>query len=244
MFVSDNDETLSPDENLTGDKVPQENTPGSSEPQEETKTPEELEKALKGFQRDQQKSREREKVKDRKIDELTETIDSIKAAEKQKKLEGMDEVTRYKTMADDAVTEKGKLEMRIVVNEALEGRNLPQVVVDILRNAPWAIPTVKAEIGEQFTYEDAIASLKRHLPAYLDSFEVGNDDPATEDTPDSSNPPVDTERSNDETTVVKNHFYTRAEINKIAADPAEWEKHGPKILAQVEEHGGTVPEVA
>jgi hypothetical protein len=43
---------------------------------------------------------------------------------------------------------------------------------------------------------------------------------------------VDTERSTG-AAVVKEHFYTREEIDAISKNPAEYEKHRDKILRQL-----------
>ncbi len=241
--MSDTDETLSPDENLTtppdgGEEKP----PGSSEPPEEPKSPEELTKAVKGFQRDQQKSREREKTKDVRIAELEGKNKALKDAKEKEKLAEMDEVERYKTIADNETKKRGELELEVYVTKQIEGLKLSKIERDLLTSAPWRIPPVREELGDDgFTYDDALASLKRHLPTYLESLKVGDDDPAAGEPENPSDTPVDPERNLGETTVQKHHFYTEAEIRKISADPDEWAKHEAKILAQLEKHGGKLP---
>jgi hypothetical protein len=224
-------ETLSPDPSLTGGNT-QENKGGSVEPAKDEVSLED-----KGFQAALQKKAELLKAKEAELEEAKRKIRGIEDQEKQRKLADMSEVDRYKSVAEDEARRRGEIEMKFIVAEALLGKNIPTSIAELIRESPWAIPPVKRELGSDFTWDDAIESVRRHLPEYINSLVV--DSPTkSEEEPQKK---VDSERSV-ETYVSSGHVYTQREVAEISRDPKEYEKHRPAIMKQLEKNGGRLPE--
>lgn len=222
--------TTGSDPNLTVDEeVKQESEVESTELTDDTSLPE----GSKNWQHAIQLAREREKAAKAELDEMRAKLDAAKAEEKSKKLAEMSEAERYKSIAEEEAQKRGKLEMRQLILEGLADRNVPKPLKDILLRAPWSIPAVEEELGTEYTWDQAIASVKRHLPTYLESITVGEEAPIK-----SSEEPVkrvDTERSAG-SSVVKEHYYTKLEVDSMS--PSEYETHRDKILRQMAKNGG------
>ena len=219
-------ETTGPDKDLTVDEVKQESTVESTEPTDESGLPE----GSKNWQHAIQLAREREKALKTELEDFKFKLEESKAEEKRKRLSEMSEAERYKSIAEEESQKRGKLEMRQLILEATAERNVPKALKDLLLRAPWSIPAVEEELGTDYTWDQAIAAVKRHLPTYLDSITADEETPSTPS--DESVKRVDTERSTG-AAVVKEHFYTREEIDAISKNPAEYEKHRDKILRQL-----------
>ena len=230
-----NTETSSPDTNLTDGKPVQESERGSSEPVGVDSLPD----GAKHWQHALQQSREREKKLAEEAEELRKQVEAVRTQEKLKKMSEMTEVERYKAIASEQEEKRAKLELKLAVQDTLADKRIPRGVQDILLRTPWAIPAVADELGDEFTWDDAIASVKRHLPAYVESLVV-DEKPLREEAEPSSGR-VDSERSID-TGVVKQHIYTLEEIKRLGKDPVEWAKHEDAIKKQLAESGGRLPQ--
>lgn len=221
-------ETSRPDASLTGDNT-QESTKGSTDTTGESTTD--------NWQAALQKAREREKAVKEELEETRKKLQAKEDDEKKKKLADLSEVDRYKAEAQEEAMKRGKLELTLVVSEALQGRNVPKPMADLLKKNPWAIPQVSEELGDEFTWDEAVASVKRHLPSYVDSLAVESSSTTTSDEPKK----VDSERSVDSGAIVRDHTYTQTEVAEIAKDPKLYEKHREAIFAQLEKSGGILP---
>lgn len=207
----------------------QESTIESTEPAEGRDLPE----GAKNWQHALQLAREREQAKEAELAEYRAKLDEVKAEEKRRSLADLPEIERYKSIAEEESQKRGKLEMRQIVLEAVSGKNIPGAIKDLLLNSPWAIPAVSEELGSTYTWDEAIASVRRHLPAYISLITASEDKPSTPS--EESVRRVDTERSTG-ISVVKDHFYTQDEIDKMS--PEEYEKHRDKILRQMATNKG------
>lgn len=230
-----NTETSSSQNGLTEDKNLQESTKESIDPVGENDLPE----GAKNVQHAIQLAREREKKAQQEAEEYRKQLADIKAAEKRKQLADMSEVEQATARALEAEAKAAKLEIRSFVRDEINGKNLPKPVMELLVETPWSIPSVQRELDSgaiENTWEDIASSVRRHLPAYIDSLVV-DQKPIQEE---SSSRMVDSERTID-SSVVKRHVYTRDEIAKIGSDPVEWAKHEEAIKKQIAENGGRLP---
>lgn len=227
-----NDETSRLDGDLTdGQESVQESTDGSIEPQMESK-----EKA--GFQKAIQDAREREKAKEEALSKAQQEIAKLKRAQQDKELADMSEVERLAKQLEQERKSNAEFRIKSLINSSIRGKAVPDAIIRALEVVPWEIvPGVKGDLTDDATYDEVIASLERHLPAYVDSITMPN-----ASVEESSDKKIDTERSGAGSSVVKRHIYTRSEVDKIQSSPSEWEKHREAILKQVADNGGVLPE--
>ena len=223
-------ETSSPNDNLTGTTSTQESQTGSTEPTEN--------KESKNWQEALQKSREREKAKDDELEKARQRLNEYQAREREEKLADMTEAEKYKSIAEEESQKRAKLELKVFISETIAGKEISRPIADLLYESPWAIPPVRKELGDDFTWDDAIASVRRHLPEYVESLLVSGQKPGSEEPLKR----VDSERSVDTSGVSMSHVYTREEISRISADPKEWEKHRERVLSQLSKAGGVISE--
>lgn len=223
-------ETSRPDASLTGGNT-QESTKGSTDTAGETTST-----GSENWQAALQKAREREKAIKEELEDTRNKLKVKEEEDKKKKLADLSEAERYKAEAQEEAMKRGKLELTMVVSEALEGRNVPRPIADLLKKSPWAIPEVSEELGDEFTWDEAVTSVKKHLPSYVDSLVVNST--AISDEPKK----VDSERSVDSSAVIRDHIYTQVEVAEIAKDPKLYEKHREAILTQLSKGGGKLPQ--
>lgn len=226
-------ETSSPQVDLTGQQS-QESQLGSVEPEKGSVLPEEA----NNWQHALQKKQELIQAKEKELEEIRALLKEKEAAEKQKRLAEMSEAERYREVAEEEARRRGELELKFVVAEALVGKKLPSAIEELIRETPWAIPAVKRELGEDFTWDEAVEAVRKHLPDYLESLVVSSPDPITEEQPRK----VDSERSMDNAGYSTGHTYTQQEVEKISKDPKEWEKHRESIMKQIARDGGALPQ--
>lgn len=226
-------ETTGSDKDLTGVNNTQEGTVGSTEPADDEGLPE----GAKNYQHALQLSREREKVAKAEMEALRAKLDERSAEEKRQKLADMSETERFRSIAEEESQKRGKLEMRQFILEGLADKKVSKALKDLLLESPWSIPAVKEELGSTYTWDEAIASVKRHFPAYIESITASEDSQSTSS--EGSSRKVDTERSGT-SSVVREHLYTQDEIDKISKDPVEYEKHRDKILRQLSTQKGRI----
>lgn len=224
-------ETLSPDPSLTG-REPQENKDQIVEPTKDNVSPED-----KNWQAALQKKAELLKAREAELEETKRRLKEKEDQERSKKLSELSEVDRYKSIAEEESRKRGQSEMKSIVTEALSGKQIPAPIVELLKSTPWAIPEVRKELGEDFTWDDAIESVRRHLPDYIDSLVVNSPTKSEE-----SNTKVDSERSIGETVITSGHIYTQREVAELSKNPKEYEKHRDAIFRQLEKSGGRLPE--
>lgn len=224
-------ETTGSDKNLTvaGDSK-QESNIESTEPARDKDLPE----GAKNWQHALQLSREREQAKEAELAEIRSKLEEAKAAERRKALEQLPELEQLRATANEEMQKRGKLEMRQLIIEATSDKSVPRAVRDLLLNSPWAIPAVSEELGATYTWDEAITSVKRHLPAYIASIAASEDTSST--STEETVKKVDTERSAGTGGVVRNHIYTQAEVDSM--DDATYEKHRTGILAQMGKNRG------
>jgi regulator of replication initiation timing len=224
-------ETKGSDKDLTVGETKQESASGSTEPAKDEDLPEDA----KNWQHAIQQAREREKALKVEAGVLREKLGKAEAEEKRKQLADMSEAERYKSIAEEEAQKRGKLEMRQLILEGLADKKVPVALRELLLRSPWSIPAVEEELGQTYTWDEAISAVRRHLPAYIESITASESEPNT-----SSEEPirkVDTERSTG-SSVVKDHTYTQDEVNRLYKDPVEYEKHREKILRQMARNGG------
>ena len=225
-----NSETLSPEQTLTVDQtVKQESNVGSSEPEGNDN----LLDGAKNFQHAIQRERERVKALEAQLKEKEEI-------ERSKKLADMSELERYETLLKEREEELGRLKLGSFVRESVEGKELPKAIEQLLIKSPWAIPAVAEELGSEFTWDQAIDSVKRHLPEYVDSLVVKKT-PVNNSEEELLPRRIDSERTVD-SSVVREHLYTREEVAELAKNPIEYEKHRLKIMSQLQKFGGKFPQ--
>lgn len=226
-------ETSSPQVDLTGQQS-QESQPGSVEPEKSSVLPEDS----NNWQHALQKKQELIQAKERELEDMRKRLKDKEDAEKQRRLAEMSEAERYKTMAEEETRRRGELELRFVVAETLNGKNVPQALVELIKETPWAIPPVKKVLGEDFTWDEAVDAVREHLPAYIESLVVSDSKPTLEEQPRK----VDSERSIGDAGFTTGHIYTQAEVAEISKDPKEWEKHREAVLKQMQKMGGVLPQ--
>lgn len=225
-----NSETSKTDVDLTGLNS-QENQSQPTEPEGE-KLPE----GAKNWQHALQLAREREDKLRRDAEEAREQAKRLQEEKKQADLAKLSETDRYKAMATEEAEKRAQLELKLTVSEQLAGKNLPKPIVDLLTKSPWVIPAVQDELGSEYTWDEVIDSVKRHLPRYVESLVV--ETKPSEEPQNESSKKVDSERSVGDYSYTPAHVYTLEEVNRIKNDPAEWEKHRVKILKQLQASGG------
>lgn len=226
-------ETSSPQVDLTGQQS-QESQPGSVEPEKSSVLPEDS----NNWQHALQKKQELIQAKEKELEEIRALLKEKEAAEKQKRLAEMSEAERYREVAEEEARRRGELELKFVVAEALVGKKLPSAIEELIRETPWAIPAVKRELGEDFTWDEAVEAVREHLPAYIESLVVSDSNPTLEEQPRK----VDSERSIGDAGFTTGHIYTQAEVAEISKDPKEWEKHREAVLKQMQKMGGVLPQ--
>lgn len=230
-----NTETSSSQNGLTDQQV-QESTKESTDPVGNNDLPE----GAKNVQHAIQLAREREEAAKKEAEAIRAELQAIKDREKQAKRAEMSELERYKEQVAESETKAAKLELGMLVRDTISGKNLPKGVEQILIKNPWAIPAVTEEIDSgtiENSWTDIIASVKRHLPDYVNSLVVEPEKPLEDEEPSSRR--VDSERSMD-SSVVKKHVYTKEEIARLGKDPVEWAKHEEAIKKQIAESGGRI----
>lgn len=219
-------ETLRPQDNLTGTDSTQESNLGSADP---TGTQSTDDTSTKNWQKALQDKVDIIKQKENEAAELRAKLRDKEEAEKRKKLEEMSEVEILRATAEEETQKRGKLEMSLLVQKAIAGKNILPAVVEMIQESPWSIPAVARELGNDFTWDQAIESVGRHLPDYVNSLVVdsntGEKEPEVETR-------IDTERSTG-SAIGATHVYSLEEIKALAKDPVEYEKHRNAILRQV-----------
>ena len=226
-------ETTGSHHNLTVDgNIEQESTTASTEPAEDTSLPE----GSKNFQHALQLSREREKALKTELNDYRSKLDKAAAEEKSRKLAEMSETERYRSIAEEESQKRSKLELRQFVMEATADMKVSRAIKELLLRAPWSIPAVEEELGTEYSWDQVIVAVKRHLPTYLESITAEDTNLSTPS--EETIKKVDTERSAG-ATVVKEHFYTKEEIDSLSKNPVEYEKHRDKILRQISAQGGS-----
>lgn len=231
-------ETSRPESDLTGDNnVTQESVEGSTEPSSEL-TPEEK----KQFQAALQKSQERAKAEQKQREELQAELDHIRKMQKEQELSKMSDSDKYRAIAEQALEDKSRTKIGLLISKATSGKNLSPAFVDMMTNAPWEIPSVKEDLPSDYTWEDVENAVANNIDSYVDSLVMTNSTASKEEPSMDENPKkVDSERAGGNT-VVKKHVYTLQEISRIKQDPADWEKHREAILKQLSEYGGQLPQ--
>lgn len=224
-------ETSRPNADLTGSEATQESSNGSADPagtqsQDDTSTDKNWQKAL-------QDKVELIKQKESEADGLRAKLKAIEDERKRQQLEEMSEADRYKSIADEEIQKRGKLEMKLLVQRALEGKNIPSAIRDLISETPWVIPPVKKELGGDFTWDQAIESVGRHLPDYVNSLVVDSNTSKDPEIIVEKEKIIDSERSTGNAIGGGVHIYTLDEIKKLSENPAEYEKHRDKILSQL-----------
>lgn len=225
-------ETSNQDGNLTEDRS---TSPALQESTEKIIEPTKEED--KNWQAALQKSREREKLAQERADAAERELKEKRDLEKQRELANLSEAERLKAELAESEEKRVRLELRGFIREQIAGRDIPNAVIELITETPWAIPAVKRELGAEFTWDEVADSVKRHFPSYIESLVVKSEQPSGE-----PNRRVDTERGVPETQPVSSdHIYSREEVSRIASDPKEWEKHKDAIDRQMAKYGGKIP---
>lgn len=225
-------ETSSPVVDLTGQQS-QESQPGSAEPEKDSVLPEDS----TNWQHALQKKQELIQAKEKELEEMRAKLKARDEAEKSKRLAEMSEAERYKEIAEEEAKRRGELELKFVVAEALNGKDIPAAFVEMIKETPWAIPPVKRQLGDDFTWDEAVDAVREYLPGYIESLVVTSPEPKEEQPKR-----VDSERSMGDAGFSTGHIYTQSEVDKLSKDPKEWEKHREAIMRQISKMGGALPQ--
>lgn len=217
------DETSRLDENLTdGNSVQESEQSRSAEPSPQSELPE----GAKNWQHALQMRQER-------IKELERQNKEYARKEKEASLSDLTEAEKYKTLYEEQLAKNSEQELRNFVDSQIQGRNIPSVIRQHLLQAPWSIPGVSAELPNNFSVEEAIPVIKKHLPAYLDAVAVSSEPttPKADNVTEPENTPSDANRPSGVPTV-KNRVYTRADVKRLS-DEGRYKEHEKEIDDQL-----------
>lgn len=229
--MTQKNETSRPTNDLTEQQL-QESQSGSVEPIKDNVSEE------SNWQAALQKKVELIKQRESELEELKAKLKEREDAEKAKRLAEMSEADRYREIATEEARRRGELELKLVVSEVLHGKDLPPAIAELIKETPWALPPIRQELGDDFTWDEAVDAVKRILPEYVDTLVVRSPTPEiVEEQPKK----VDSERSIG-TPASSGHIYTKSEVDALSKDPREWEKHRESVLKQLQRDGGVLPQ--
>jgi hypothetical protein len=128
------------------------------------------EKEKKGFQRLIAQKDQKLQTLEEQLKEYNSKLSEFQQRERQKKLEKMDEVTKWKTLAEENAEKAAKMELKSFVSTELSKKNLVNhPIADLILETPWAIPTVRRKLSTEPTWDETINAVKSELPSYLES---------------------------------------------------------------------------
>lgn len=167
-------DTSSKSGNLSEDELQKDNSAEDGNQDSEglsTKETEGLsEKEKKGFQRlVAQKDQKLQELQDQ-LKDYNSKLSEFQQRERQKKLSEMDEVTKWKTLAEENAEKAAKMELKSFVSTEIAKKKLADnPIADLILETPWAVPTIKRRLPSQPTWDETIQAVKTELPAYLES---------------------------------------------------------------------------
>lgn len=233
------DETSSPDENLTEDKVLQESEGGSTEPSGENEK-DQLPEGAKNFQHALQMKQEALNAEKAERAKLAEEVRKYKDADKARSLENMSETDKWKALAESNSEELAKVRLERIVDDATRGKNIPQGVLDVLKETPWVFPAIKKELDlGNVSWDQTVDAVKRNIGIVVDSI---SQDTKTPEEPRK----VDSERASDGPVITGNRpIRNRAEYDAIMNDndPETYFKNKSRIGDYMKAHGGILPDL-
>lgn len=128
------------------------------------------EKEKKGFQRLIAQKDQKLQTLEEQLKEYNSKLSEFQQRERQKKLEKMDEVTKWKTLAEENAEKAAKMELKSFVSTHLSKKNLVNhPIADLILETPWAIPAVRRKLSSEPTWDETISAVKSELPSYLES---------------------------------------------------------------------------
>ena len=236
--VTDADDESSTEDNSNANERDEESTESSpTEENEEEETPRDnAQKAI-------QEARERENA----------AVERARAAEKklrEKELSKMTEADRVKEELTQTQSELAELKVGSVIDTELAKVGLASSpIAALIKKSPMGIPGVQEDLGEEYSLEDAVTAVKKHLPSYLESVVADLKPKSQKDSEKESDESEDSGSSTASTKVdeersappVKDKIYSREEIAEMAKNPEVWAKVKDKVLAQVANKGGILP---
>ena len=217
-------------QDLPEEELQQDNsTEGGSEATEGLSTKEEQEglseKEKKGFQRLIAEKDKKLTAMQQQAEEYNRKLSELQQQERQKKLNEMDEVTKWKTLANENAEKAAKMELKSFVSTHLAKSNLTDnPISELILETPWAIPAVRRKLPSDPTWDETIEVVKAELPSYLESLGKPDTTKATTEASESEDG-MDTERSVGQTTQKKT--WTRSEVQQYlesAQDPKDFGK--------------------
>ena len=226
------DETLKSSNDLT---VPEEgeleNSNGSTEPSEDNKD-QSLPDGSKNWQHALQ-------VKQERIKQLEAKVKANEEYEKQKKLADMDEVERLKLNLQEEQDKRASLELKLIIEDAVKGKNIPVAVLDVLKDTPWVFPAIKRNIVLGDTSADEmIDAVRDNINEVVETLEVKGESTPVEQRVSRK---VDSERSS-EGVVIKDRPLTLAEYKAIMEGSDElYLKNKARIADFIKQNGGVLP---
>lgn len=223
-------ETSSSDNILTGSTTVRDTTQESKEESADPTGKQADDTSNRNWQKALQDKVEIIRQREKEAEELRAKVKAFEDAQKQAKLKDLSEAEQLRAIADDALAELGRTKLDLYVQEAVQGKQIHPDIVKALKKSPWTvIDAVEAELGNDFTWDQALESVKRHLPSYVSSLVV--DSSSERDSMKESR--IDSERAHSGGSINATHTYTMEEIRAIKNDPKEWEKHRDRILRQL-----------
>lgn len=232
-----------PDEDLQEDKSTADGTQATEGLSTEEESKGLAEKEKKGFQRLIAKKDEKLQDLESRLSEYNSKLSEYERKQREKKLSEMDEVERWKTVAQENAEKAAKMELKSFVSTQLAKANLADhPVSEIIAETPWAIPTVKRRLPSNPTWDETIDAVKSQLPSYLESLGTpDNKATKTEANTESEPEGMETERTQTQTpSTSKSKVWTRAEVGEYLKsaenNPEEYRKRHAVIQKALEDN--------
>jgi len=129
-------------------------------------------KEKKGFQRlVAKKDREILKLQER-VGAFNTKLSDFEQKDRQRKLGEMDELTKWKTLANENAEKAAKAGLKNFVSTELAKRGLlNHPVADLIMDTPWAVPAIKSKLSTEPTWDETIQAVESNLGPYLESLE-------------------------------------------------------------------------
>jgi len=123
-----------------------------------------LPEGSKNWQHALQLAREREKKLQEDAETVKKQLKAFQDAKKEQEMADMSETEKLKAVADEEIAKRGKLELKLVIREIIGNKTIPTPIRELLERTPWAIPAVQDELGDTFSWDEAIAAVEKFKP--------------------------------------------------------------------------------
>ena len=152
-------------------------------------------------------------------------LSALERQEREKKLNEMDEVEKWKTIANENLEKASKAELKSFVSSLISKNKLDgNPIAELILETPWAAPSVKRKLSAKPTWEETIEVVKSELPSYLESLTPDNK-VETETKSIEEIEGMETERSSQKPS--SKRIWTKAEVQtylESSKDPQDFRK--------------------